>query len=138
MSEWVSIYWVAPITAWLIAQIAKIAVAKVSGESRGLKPTLISSGNMPSSHSAITVSLLIVVAAINGLHSAEFGIAFVLTSIAMYDALNVRRAVGEQGEVLKSLTKGQQFYTAIGHKPSEVIAGSAVGMAVALVLLQIL
>lgn len=138
MGEWASIYWIAPITAWLIAQIAKIAVAGVSGKSRGSRPTLISSGNMPSSHSAITVSLLVVVAAINGLHSAEFGIAFVLTSIAIYDALNVRRAVGEQGEVLKNLTKGQQFYTAIGHRPSEVIAGSVVGIAVALILLQIL
>lgn len=138
MSEWVSIYWVAPITAWLVAQVAKIVLAQVQGGPKESRPTIISSGNMPSSHSAITMALLVVVGAINGLHSAEFGIAFVLTSIAIYDALNVRRAVGEQGEVLKSLTKGQQFYTAIGHRPSEVIAGSIVGIVVACILLQIL
>lgn len=97
-----------------------------------------SSGNMPSSHSAICMSLLVVIASISGLGSPEFGIMFVLTSIVIYDAINVRRAVGEQGQVLKTLVKDKTFYMAQGHRPLEVIVGGIVGTAVGFGLLQIL
>ena len=138
MDRWVSIYWVAPIVAWLAAQLVKVVIAMVGGDRSGWKTTFLSSGNMPSSHSSITIALLVVVAARDGLQSAPFGIAFVLTSIVIYDALNVRRAVGEQGEVLKDLAKGRSFYRAMGHKPTEVIVGVIIGAAVAMSLLQIL
>lgn len=138
MDRWVSIYWVAPIAAWLVAQLIKVVIAMGKGNRSGLKTTFLSSGNMPSSHSAITIALLVVVAVRDGLHSATFGIAFVLTSIVIYDALNVRRAVGEQGEVLKELAGKRTFYRAMGHKPTEVIVGAIIGVGVAACLLQIL
>lgn len=130
------IYWLTPIVAWLTAQLLKVVVAAVKGE-RKLHLTFLSSGNMPSSHSAITVATLIVIAAIEGIDSSSFGVMFVVTSIVIYDALNVRRAVGEQGSVLSGLTD-RKFYTALGHRPSEVVAGVLVGVGVALVMLQIL
>jgi hypothetical protein len=124
--------------AWLAAQLVKVAIAAIKGDPRGMKTTFLSSGNMPSSHSAITIALLVVIATLQGVNSAAFGIIFVVTSIVIYDALNVRRAVGEQGEVLKTLAKGKSFYTAMGHRPTEVIVGIGVGVAVAVILLQIL
>lgn len=138
MGEWVSIYWAAPIMAWLVAQLAKMALAVFSGSPKEQRPTIVTSGSMPSSHSAIMVSLLVVVGVLDGISSAAFGITLVLTSIVIYDALNVRRAVGEQGIVLKQIAKDKTFYSAIGHKPIEVVAGSILGVAVALVMLQIL
>lgn len=137
-SDWLSIYWVAPIAAWLAAQLAKVVIAGVRGEWRGSRPTFFTSGNMPSSHSSITFAMLTAIAVRDGLDTAAFGVAFVVTSIVIYDALNVRRAVGEQGEVLRSLAQGQPFFTAVGHKPTEVIAGALVGALVAVLLLQIL
>jgi acid phosphatase family membrane protein YuiD len=96
------------------------------------------SGSMPSSHSSITVALLTVVGVKLGVGSPEFGIIFVLTAIVIYDALNVRRSVGEQGAVLKLLAPEKTFFSAIGHRPIEVIAGAGLGLIVAMVMLQIL
>jgi acid phosphatase family membrane protein YuiD len=138
MPDWFSIYWIAPIAAWLVAQLAKVAWAMAKGADRESMPTILTSGNMPSSHSAITVSLLVVIGVLDGMGSAAFGLATVLTSIVIYDALNVRRAVGEQGLILKAIAKDRLFYTALGHKPTEVVAGAAVGVLVAIGLLQIL
>jgi uncharacterized protein len=139
VTGWFSIYWVAPVVAWLVAQLIKVMIAAISGDTKGIKTTFLSSGNMPSSHSSITVALLVVVAALQGLNSVAFGITFVMTSIVIYDALNVRRAVGEQGEVLRELTgSSKRFYAAKGHLPAEVAVGMVVGAAVALGLLQIL
>lgn len=138
MENWLSIYWVAPLLAWVVAQVAKVAYAHFRGNTSESRPTLLSSGNMPSSHSAITVALLIVIGVLDGIHSAAFGIAAVFTAVVIYDALNVRRAVGEQGLALKSLIKEQEFFSALGHKPTEVIAGSVIGSAVSFILLQIL
>ena len=138
MADWLSIYWIAPVAAWLVAQLAKVAWAMAKGADRESMPTILTSGNMPSSHSAITVSLLVVIGVLDGMDSAAFGLATVLTSIVIYDALNVRRAVGEQGLILKAIAKDRLFYTALGHKPTEVVAGAVVGLLVAIVLLQIL
>ena len=138
MGDWFSIYWVAPITAWLVAQVAKVAYAYAKGDKSKSRPTLISSGNMPSSHSAIVLALVVVVGALEGLNSAAFGIAAVFASVVIYDALNVRRSVGEQGLALMRLMKEPTFFHALGHKPTEVVAGSVIGVVVAFTLLQIL
>jgi acid phosphatase family membrane protein YuiD len=138
MGDWFSIYWVAPLSAWVVAQAAKVAYAYARGDKSESRPTFLSSGNMPSSHSAITVALVVVIGVIDGIHSAAFGIASVLTAIVIYDALNVRRAVGEQGLALRSLIKESNFFNALGHKPTEVAAGAFIGILVAFVLLQIL
>lgn len=138
MGEWFSIYWAAPLIAWAVAQLAKVAYAFMKGDRSESRPTFLSSGNMPSSHSAITVALLVVVGVLEGVNSAVFGGVAVLTSIVIYDALNVRRAVGEQGLALKGLIKEPIFFHAMGHKPTEVVAGAGIGIIVALVMLQIL
>jgi acid phosphatase family membrane protein YuiD len=85
MGDWLSIYWVAPVAAWLGAQIVKVVLAGARGEWRGKRPTLLTSGNMPSSHSAITFSMVTAVAIQDGLNTPAFGVAFVLTSIVIYD-----------------------------------------------------
>jgi len=133
-----SVYWVTPLLAWLVAQLVKVMLAAFTGGFRGARPMFFSSGNMPSSHSAICLSVLTVIAGLEGLQSPEFGIMFTFTAITLYDAVNVRRAVGEQGLVLQELVKNKKFYTALGHKPTEVIVGGALGVAVGLVMLQIL
>jgi uncharacterized protein len=125
MADILSVYTLAPIIAWLAAQLAKTVIA-------------MQSGSMPSSHSSITIALLTVIGARLGMGSPEFGVTFVLTAIVIYDALNVRRAVGEQGAVLKTLAPDKRFFTAIGHRPLEVVAGAAIGFIVAMFMLQIL
>jgi uncharacterized protein len=138
VSDLLSVYTIAPIVAWLVAQLAKTVIAMSKHEHLTVYEEFLRSGSMPSSHSSITIALLTVVGARLGMGSAEFGVAFVLTSIVIYDALNVRRAVGEQGTVLKALAPDKPFFSAIGHRPVEVIAGAVLGFIVAMLMLQIL
>lgn len=105
------------------------------------------SGGMPSSHSANVTALAVTVGMLNGFGSAVFGLAAGFAAIVMYDAMHVRRAVGEQGEVLrkiierdaklekevsellnkKSAAKLRKPYFTRGHRPIEVLVGSLLG-----------
>jgi uncharacterized protein len=143
LSSWVSIYWLAPLLGWFSAHVIKFVIKFAESGGKKTSPDVFfESGGMPSSHSAVMVSTLVVIAAQQGINSAIFGLAAAVTAIILYDALNVRRSVGEQGEALLQLVRHakltQSFRLSRGHTGLEVIAGSALGVLVAVVLLQIL
>ncbi|HEX6462329.1 MAG TPA: divergent PAP2 family protein [Candidatus Saccharimonadales bacterium] len=133
-----SVYILAPLLAWLLAQGTKVALYKLHG--RSVRKTITSSGGMPSAHSALVVSVSTVIAARDGLESPLFALAAVIALITMYDAVNVRRAVGEQGKVLKELAKNKRisFKRAAGHTLPEVLAGITVGVIAAWLALSLL
>lgn len=126
------------IASWIVAQGAKYVIATVkSGSFKGLKQLYLS-GNMPSAHSATVMSMATTVGLINGLDSAVFGIAVMVAGVVMYDAVMVRRSVGEQGTALQSVikhTKGKIPLprAAKGHTPLEVLVGAAVGVLIGVV-----
>ncbi|SRR6266496_1161420 len=141
MNLQLSVYVIAPILAWLLAQLLKkVLVRKYRQSSIKDLSFFFKSGNMPSSHAAIVTSLVTTVAVLQGIGSSSFAIAFVLCVIVLYDAVNVRRSVGEMGIVVRELAKKvgikQPFHAALGHQISEVVAGSVLGIVAALVLLQ--
>lgn len=135
-------YFVLPLTAWLVAQVVKIFII-------GFKQNvwdwryIYRSGGMPSAHTTVIVSLCVVLAYRLGTKSPEFGIACILASIVMYDAMNVRHAVGEHGKVLRQILpkilKGQPakmiIHQSNGHTPAEVFAGVVVGVLVPTIIL---
>lgn len=133
-----SVYILAPLLAWLLAQGTKVALYKAQG--RSVRKTITSSGGMPSAHSALVISVTTVIAVRDGLQSPLFALAAVLALITIYDAVNVRRAVGEQGDVLKGLVKNKplQFKRAAGHTLPEVFAGVIVGIVAAWASLSLL
>lgn len=88
------------------------------------------SGGMPSSHSAFVTSLVIIVYQKLGMESVEFAIAFVFACIVWYDAMSVRRAVGQQAEILNTLQRKQKLKIRLGHSFAEVIAGIGFGAVV--------
>jgi len=143
MNNWLSIYLIAPIIGWLGAHLVKFLLTLVAsgGKERSLG-IFLKAGGMPSSHSAVMIATLTVIGGRQGVGSAVFGLAFAVTCIIIYDALNVRRSVGEQGDVLRKVaahTKVEDgFYTAYGHTVPEVVVGSLLGWLVGLILLQIL
>ena len=68
-----------------------------------------------------------------------------LAMVVMYDAMGVRRAAGEQAEAINELREkisedqveedpfpewGKPLREALGHKPTEVISGAILGIAV--------
>ena len=109
--------------------------------------TFFTSGGMPSSHSSFVSALAITVGLKHGFGSDLFAIVTVFSLIVIYDASGVRRAVGQQANVLNNLIKhldGKNFETdkqlikkdlkeLIGHTPFEVFAGVLLGALIALI-----
>lgn len=87
-------------------------------------------GGMPSSHSALVTSLLIVVGYREGMESVMFAVAFVFASIVWYDAMSSRRAIGKQAEMLNRLQHWEHFSERLGHSFREVVGGIVFGAAV--------
>lgn len=143
MDSAASIYLLAPLMGWFFAHVAKFTIQLVKSKGKKVDPAIFfESGGMPSSHSSVMVATLVVIGAREGIDSAIFGLAVAVTAVIIYDAINVRRSVGEQGEVLGhlvgKLNADKPFFTARGHTVTEVFAGSLLGLVVGLVLLQIL
>lgn len=94
------------------------------------------SGGMPSGHSASFIGATTAIGFIRGFTSVECAIALCMSIIIIYDAVNVRYAVGEQGKLLNEIarsdgnakTKPQKLVE--GHTIPQVIVGSIIGIAV--------
>jgi hypothetical protein len=142
-SVWVSIYVLAPAIGWLSAHIAKFLITFITSGGKVRKLSIFfKAGGMPSSHSSVMAATLAVIGVRQGVDSAIFGLTVALTAIIIYDAVNVRRSVGEQGDALRKVAAhanvDARFFTAYGHTFAEVLGGIAVGLLTGWVLLQIL
>ena len=128
----ISPYLMAIVLGWIVAQGMKYLIVVVRTNDFGNLRQLYLSGNMPSAHTSTTVALLTVIGLRNGVESGLFGVAALFTAVVAYDAVMVRRSVGEQGEALQTLIR-KDDKTAIlpraakGHQPIEVVVGAVVG-----------
>ena len=101
------------------------------------------SGGMPSGHSASFIGATTIIGFIRGFTSVECAIALCMSIIIIYDAVNVRYAVGEQGKLLNEIarsdgnakTKPQKLVE--GHTIPQVIVGSIIGIVVGAVVYTI-
>jgi acid phosphatase family membrane protein YuiD len=131
----------ASLLAWAIAQVSKTIYECV--RYRELKfSRLVSSGGMPSSHSALVTGLATATGRVAGLDSPFFAIAAVLAGIVMYDAAGVRRAVSIQARILNQMIddafQGKPFAEKrlrelIGHTPVQVLVGALLGIGIGLI-----
>lgn len=96
---------VAVLTASLVGQLLKPFTAAIQGKGFNWK-LAISSGGMPSAHSACVTAACTSIALERGLADSLFGMSVVFAGIVMYDAQGVRRAVGKQAEVINTLMVG--------------------------------
>ena len=114
-----------PLLVLILCEITKVIVERIhtgKWEEGFFKP-----GGMPSSHSAFVTSLLIIVGRKLGTHSVEFAIAFVFACVVWYDAMSVRRAVGQQAQILNRLQHWKHFSERLGHSFKQVIVGILFG-----------
>lgn len=128
--------------AWLAAQVSKTIYELIRQRELRLS-RLVSSGGMPSSHSALVTGLATATGRVMGLDSAAFAITVVLASIVMYDAAGVRRAVSIQARILNQMIdeafQGHPFAEKrlrelIGHTPIQVFVGGLLGIGIGLLL----
>jgi len=100
-------------------------------------------GGMPSTHSALSMSVAVAIGFTKGMDSALFALALVISFIIMADAAGVRRATGEQAKVLNKIIleffeerkiNDKRLKELIGHTPFEVIVGALIGITMAMLL----
>jgi len=132
---------IAPVCAWALSQLIKVLIGLIRRRPIDLR-YFVSSGGMPSSHSATVSALATAVAMVEGISSVAFGISVILAIIVMYDAAGVRQSVGRQSAVLNRIIAElrdrrpiaeleHDLRVFIGHTPFQVIVGSAMGIILA-------
>jgi acid phosphatase family membrane protein YuiD len=99
------------------------------------------SGGMPSSHSAVVAALATSVGLEHGWASPAFQVAAVLGGIVVYDAITLRRVVGEHTKVLKQRLQGVAddsflWEDAVGHTPLEASVGLLLGVVCAVLVVR--
>lgn len=133
---------VAGIVGATIAQLIKFATVLLRDRRIDVR-TLVTTGGMPSSHSALVTGLATSVGLTEGFTSTIFDVALVLAMVVMYDAAGVRRAAGKQARIINQIIFDLQHSLSfqesrlkelLGHTPLEVIGGALLGIVVALVL----
>lgn len=134
----VSTYLIALVVALVVAHGLKYIIALQKGTATDFLHQFFASGDMPSSHAAATLSVWMVILLKDGADSGLFGIATLLALIICYDAVKVRRSVGEQGEAIRELITSTKSdikmpHSAKGHTPLEVLIGAAIGAAIGVV-----
>ncbi len=127
------------LTAWFLAQFIKIIIELILYKKLDLH-RIMGSGGMPSSHSSLVCCMATSIGKYVGLDQPLFSAAAVLAFIVMYDALNVRRAAGEQAKVLNYMMlnwkdlKPEMFSNELkellGHTPIQVFVGAVMGITI--------
>ena len=125
-------------SAWAIAQIMKVVIGVIR-ENRFNWSYFVTSGGMPSSHSATVSALATGMGMKYGINSPYFDIAAIVAIVVMYDAAGVRQAVGRMSVILNRVTRElreqrprdeveKDLKELVGHTPFQVIVGAAIGV----------
>ena len=144
------------VISWLAAQ--RLKTSHYAVKYRTFEPERITgAGGMPSSHSALVVSVAIYTLRSQGFSSPAFALSMILAGVVIYDAMSVRynaglhakelnrlrkvidemddeisQLSGEEDEPASELTERRDFKEFLGHTPLEVLAGSLLGIIIAM------
>ena len=129
----------------LLAQFIKAIVNLLRWRRQSLRETLLTffwkTGGMPSSHSALAVSIATSIGVVEGVGSNLFILSMFFALVVIRDAMGVRRSAGLQARALNSLGRrfaarfGDNFTPVkevMGHSASQVFVGSLLGFFIAL------
>ena len=146
------------VISWISAQIIKTIHYAVKHKT--FNPERIAgAGGMPSSHSSLVVSVVIYTMRFCGIRSTEFAFAALLAGIVIYDAMSVRYNAGLHAKELNKLRRivddlddeisqlsgtdddpdidelvhQKDLKEFLGHTPIEVLAGSLLGIIIAMI-----
>ncbi|MBD2301267.1 divergent PAP2 family protein [Nostoc sp. FACHB-87] len=127
------------LVACFIAQALKLVIDVVKNQKLNVR-VLVTTGGMPSAHSALVTALAAGIGQTVGWSSPEFALATVFAIIVMYDAAGVRQAAGKQARILNQMIaelfdekhefSQDRLKELLGHTPVQVIAGSALGVTI--------
>jgi uncharacterized protein len=130
---------IAGLIAWLVAQIIKMPLDYFRTR-RWNWALLVTTGGMPSSHSALVTATTLAIGLYHGFDSPVFALGVAITMIVTYDAAGVRQQAGIHAQrinvLFDELLHGHIFSEkdlreVIGHTPLEVVGGILLGIIVA-------
>lgn len=134
---------IAFVLGWLLAQTGKL-IGDIIANKRALTfgevmDCFVRSGGMPSGHTASFLGLTTFLGMKYGFGSGLFVLALCTTIIVIYDAVNVRYAVGEQGKVINlmaenSAANAHKVKVVEGHTVPQVVVGAVIGICVGLIM----
>jgi len=122
--------------AWIFAQTLKVLLGIIR-EKRFNFMWFVGTGGMPSSHAAGVTALASSVGLYEGFQTPIFAMALLFTVVVLFDAQGVRRASGEQAQVLNKILEDiywkkkiqeERLKELLGHTPIEILAGVAIGI----------
>ena len=134
-------YLIVPFATWFFIQLFKLIYDLVTTKQFNFK-RILGAGGMPSSHSAVVVSLCTMIGKNYGIQSAIFGLSVIFAFVVMYDAAGVRRAAGKQAKLLNKIvqTPGltnvevtEKLQEVLGHTPIQVFVGALIGFVVGMI-----
>lgn len=135
------------VVSWVSAQMLKTLIDALKHKQFDRR-RLAGAGGMPSSHSAVTCSVLLTSYYLYGFSSPIFALSFVLALIVMYDATGVRWAAGLHARAINHIVEylekaddeGKQqamqelipkLNESLGHRRIEVACGALLGFGIA-------
>ena len=131
-------YILIPLLSLFLSQIIKFIIESIKQKKLDFKRLFSGSGGMPSSHTALTASLLTILVIDEGIRSPLTAIMLVVFLIVAYDGMNVRLETGKQAKTINTLVEAifspdsfEKLKEQLGHKPKEVFFGIILGVAVA-------
>jgi acid phosphatase family membrane protein YuiD len=131
---------IAGLSAWALAQVIKIPLDYFRTR-RWNWALLLTTGGMPSSHSALMTSTTLAIGLYYGFDHPTFALGIAITMIVTYDAAGVRQQAGIHAQriniIVEELLKGHPFNEmdlreVLGHTPLEVTGGILLGLVVAI------
>ena len=129
---------------WIVASFVKMLIAAWKTHEFDFV-YLVSTGGMPSSHSATVSGLAFGIGYTEGFGTPIATLAFAFAIVTMFDAATVRYAAGEHAKVLNAIVRdikelklkpAQRFKELLGHTRTEVLWGMAIGIAWATLVCQ--
>ncbi len=126
--------------AWALAQVIKIPLDYFRTR-RWNWALLLTTGGMPSSHSALMTATTLAIGLYYGFDNPTFALGVAITMIVTYDAAGVRQQAGIHAQriniIVEELLKGHpinemDLREVLGHTPLEVTGGILLGLVVAI------
>ena len=129
-------YIIIPFSLWFLIQLFKLLYDLVTTKKFNFK-RILGAGGMPSSHSAVVVSLATLIGKNVGLDTPIFALSLIFAFVVMYDAAGIRRAAGKQARLLNKIVEtpgltgievSEKLVEVLGHTPFQVLVGALIGL----------
>lgn len=130
---------------WMVAGFIKMAIGFAKTRRIDLY-SLVSTGRMPSAHSALVSALATSLGMTEGFDSPIFALAVSFAAITLFDAAGVRYAASQQAKLLNQITEElfsehtfnvPRLKELLGHTRKEVLAGMVTGIVSGTVLVRL-